>query len=177
VKQLLAFAAASSALAVASAVYLRKSPSSFVLQELYKAGLALALVTFGSASLKIVLEHQRERRAAAQQWADRRDSIIREFVKIFSNFYSVRKLYHSAQEKSGVYQPGTDDYDRLKKELLKRSTELEGRLGALKVRDNLFQATGRDLGRKKIPALEAVPQEALNSAADADIPQKRRRPA
>jgi hypothetical protein len=85
----------------------------------------------------------------------RRTGIIREFIDIFSQFYSVRKLYQSARHHPQIYNQNSDEYDALTKELLKKCVELEGRYGALKMLAIYhFGLPDDDLGTKPIEVLK-----------------------
>jgi hypothetical protein len=85
----------------------------------------------------------------------RRTGIIREFIDIFSQFYSVRKLYQSARHHPQIYNQNSDEYDALTKELLKKCVELVGRYGALKMLAIYhFGLPDDDLGTKPIEVLK-----------------------
>ncbi len=65
--------------------------------------------------------------------ADFKRDIIDEYIKIFSQFYSVRKVYHSCLLASNqVFEE--EDRKQIKIESLKTAANLEGKYGSLKVR-------------------------------------------
>lgn len=81
-----------------------------------------------------IAEHDKENERRYEAWENTRIKILREFIEIFSTFYSLRKLYHSAYSKSNsIYSKETDEYKSLIRECLKKATDLEGRFGVLKV--------------------------------------------
>lgn len=131
----------------------------FVTGETLKALLTFTLVVLGGALIKgaidASLEEQRTNRSHAEQSKERRTNIITEFAEIFSQFYSVRKLYESARSHPQIYDLGSEEYSILVKELLKKSVELEGRYGALKIiAINHFGLPDSDLSAKNINELE-----------------------
>jgi hypothetical protein len=132
-------------------------------------------VVFGGALIKgtidASLDEQRAYRALIEQRKERRSKIIEEFVNIFSLFYSVRKLYHSANDHADMYDPNSSDYAGLIRELLRKSTELEGRYGALKtLAIQHFGLPYSDLStkRNRIPTLKARIKAPNASASDGD---------
>ncbi len=95
----------------------------FILGEIFKGLVTFTLIAVGGAFVKNELERLQRRR-----------QIIEEFVRIYSEFYSIRKLYHSAlSDKNNIYVKDSADTVKLKHQLLKDCVELEGRYGALKI--------------------------------------------
>jgi hypothetical protein len=105
--------------------------------EAFKILLTFTFVALGGALIKGAvdssLDQQRAQRSRTEQNEERQTAIIKEFVNIFSEFYSIRKLYHSARTHPHIYDLQSDEYARLVKDILKKSVELEGRYGALKI--------------------------------------------
>jgi hypothetical protein len=98
----------------------------FLLAEGLKALLAFTFVAVGGALFKAVLDEHAETRTRletkADQWQEERKDLIRETASIFSEFYSLRKLYDSHSIEGTLQQS-----------MLRESVDLEGRYGALKV--------------------------------------------
>jgi hypothetical protein len=109
----------------------QETPSSLQILciELFKAALTFTLIAAGGGYIKIVgdrfLEGQRIEQAQLDKRKAERRSIIDELVNTFSGFYSLRKYYESKS------QPRDAEFVKY---FLEKSTELEGRFGALKVR-------------------------------------------
>lgn len=120
-----------------------------VLEESLKASLTFALIALGGSLIKRVvdadLEERRAARDAAEQLVerqhadrraaeDRRRRVLDELAAVFSGFYSVRKLYHSAiSKRHSVYSNDAAALLNLRRKLLEQATDLEGRYGAVKV--------------------------------------------
>ena len=127
--------------------------ASFAL-EAFKILLTFTLIALGGASIKgaidALLDEQRAHRALMEQKKERQADIIKEFTDIFSQFYSVRKLYHSAKDHVNIYDPSGREYAELIKRLLEKSVDLEGRYGAIKILAiNHFELPLIDLSTKR----------------------------
>lgn len=114
------------------------SPYATILLEAFKTLLSFSLITTGGVVIKglvdQLLNDERDRRTEATRHEETRQSILKEFAGIYSDFYSIRKLYHSARSsRNNIYQVDSDEYKKLIRDLLQRSVDLEGRYGALKV--------------------------------------------
>jgi hypothetical protein len=124
-------------------VLLLPSKSPELTEELFKALLVFTLAVWGGALIKNVIDEASEKQ-------QRRDAIRKEFIEIFSQFYSVRKLYHSLME----HNQGNAEYTTTKQELLRKSVELEGRYGGLKtLAINHLGLSVKDLGTKEVHTL------------------------
>jgi hypothetical protein len=113
-------------------------PLAVVLLEAFKILLSFSLITTGGVVAKglvdQLLSNERDRRTEADRHEETRLAILKEFAGVFSDFYSIRKLYHSARSTHNtIYDLSSAEYKSLIMELLKRSVDLEGRYGALKV--------------------------------------------
>ena len=128
---------------VAAFLYVRSA----VFGDLFKGLFSFTLVVWGGAFIKRAIDTSLDER-------ERRNGLIKEFIEIFSQFYSVRKLYDSARQHPQVYGQTSEECAALRKELLRKSVELEGRYGALKILAiNHFSLPADDLGTKKIDEL------------------------
>jgi hypothetical protein len=79
-------------------------------------------------------EKQKELDRRYEEWERIRGEIVKEFTNIFSEFYSVRKLYHSAiSDNNIIYDKSSKEFKILLQDCLRKTTELEGRYGALKI--------------------------------------------
>ena len=94
----------------------------------------------------------------------RRLNILKEFADIYSEFYSLRKLYHSARSsRNGIYDSDSEDFKKLIRDILQRSVDLEGRYGALKVLAiTHFNLPRGDFTQKQISEL----REQISKATD-----------
>jgi hypothetical protein len=106
--------------------------------ESFKTLLTFSFVTIGSIVLKTlidqVLERDRNKQTELNRYEETRRTILKEFATIYSEFYSLRKLYHSARSKHNtIYDSSSNEYKTLLRDLLQKSVILEGRYGALKV--------------------------------------------
>ena len=145
-----------------------QSATVFVAGETFKALLTFTLVALGGALIKRAidasLDEQRAHRSLAEQSKERQTSIIKEFVEVFSQFYSVRKLYESARRHPQMYDQRSKEYALLIKDLLKKSVDLEGRYGALKILAiNHFGLLGGNLSTKNINELEKCLEDEASS--------------
>jgi len=109
-----------------------------VLFEAYKLVLTFTLIgVFGAlvkAAIDITISKQKEESCRYEEWEKNRSDIIREFTDIYSKFYSLRKLYHSARSsKNQIYKIGTEEYETLIRNCLNDAINLEGRYGGIKV--------------------------------------------
>ncbi|HEX6096775.1 MAG TPA: hypothetical protein VF432_10665 [Thermoanaerobaculia bacterium] len=152
----LATVAAIALLATVVTIYLGTAPTdkkddrvATVLEESLKASLAFALIALGGTLIKRVvdadLEERRVAREATEQIMerqhanrraaeDRRREVLNELAAVFSGFYSLRKLYHSAiSTRHSVYSNDDAALLDLRRKLLAQTTDLEGRYGAVKV--------------------------------------------
>lgn len=100
-------------------------------------------------------EAQKEQGRRYEEWEKARVAIIKEFIHIFSAYYSLSKHYHSASSgKNQIYDKSSPEYLAFLRTCLERAADLEGKYGALKmliVRH--FNLPGGDLGFKEIPVL------------------------
>jgi hypothetical protein len=113
-------------------------PSATVVLESFKILLSFSFITTGGLFVKNiidqVLSEGQDRKIAASRREETRLEILKEFTTVYSDFYSVRKLYHSAHSShNDIYQKGSEKYQELMCNLLQRTVDLEGRYGALKV--------------------------------------------
>ncbi len=109
-----------------------------ILADAFKATLIFAVITGGGTFLKSVvdqvLERQRARRSTEVRFEEIRRSILERLAEVHSQFYSVRKLYHSARSShNNIYSPQEKEFIELTRDLLKESVDLEGQFGALKI--------------------------------------------
>lgn len=160
---------ASGILSVLAGIAAWKINSPFVL-ETYKILLSFTLVGIIGVAIKAAVdaridsakesrkryeETQKELDRRYEEWERTRSEIIKEFTHIFSEFYSVRKLYHSAlSEKNRIYDKSSPEYACLLQDCLRKTTELEGRYGVLKtliIRH--FRLPSGDFGFKDISSL------------------------
>jgi hypothetical protein len=158
-----------------------RSPQQLVLIESYKVLLTFTLLgviaLFVKAAIDARLDDERESRRRHEEaqkessrryeeWERTRASIIAEFIDIFSQFYSLRKLYHSARSRSNrIYRKPSPEYEQLLRRCLKKTTDLEGRYGALKtwIIRHFGLPTG-DFGYKEIPELIKKKEQAVTEA-------------
>ncbi len=105
--------------------------------ETYKTLLTFSLITVGGIALKAlidqVIEKDRNKQIDLSRYEETRKIILKEFAIIFSEFYAIRKLYHSALSHKGIYDKSSNDFINLIRSLLQKSVDMEGRFGALKV--------------------------------------------
>ncbi len=105
--------------------------------ETYKTLLTFSLVTTGGIFLKAlidqVIENDRNKQVESNRYEETRKIILKEFTSLFSDFYSIRKLYHSAISHEDIYEKNSNDLKILVRQLLQKSVDLEGRYGSLKV--------------------------------------------
>jgi hypothetical protein len=105
--------------------------------EAFKISFTFTLIALGGALIKgtidALLDEQRAQRTLVEQQKERQASIVKEFAEIFSEFYSIRKLYHSAKDHRNLYDSKSTEYAELVRKLLQKSVDLEGRYGALKI--------------------------------------------
>jgi hypothetical protein len=157
-QRLLPIAALAAVILVAAVmtVYLCTAPTgkkedrlATVLEESLKASLTFALIALGGTLIKRVVDADLEDRRAAREAAeqsmerqhadrraaeDRRREVLDELAAVFSGFYSIRKLYHSAiSRRHSVYSNDEAALLDLRRKLLLQATDLEGRYGAVKV--------------------------------------------
>lgn len=120
-----------------------------ILIETYKFLLGFTLVSVIGVAVKSVVdsrldaekesrrrydEAEKEKSRRYEEWEGVRGAIMTEFTDIFSQFYSIRKLYHSALgSKNILYDKSSPQYTDLLRSCLQRATDLEGRYGALKM--------------------------------------------
>jgi len=129
--------------------------------EAFKILLTFTLVALGGALIKgaidASLDRERDKRARIEQRNERRSGILREFSEIFSQFYSVRKLYHSAKDHESIYDSNSTYYRELIRELLRRSVDLEGRYGAVKILAiHHYHLPQNELGTKRMKMQELM---------------------
>src|SRR6516165_2882665 len=93
---------------VAAFLYVRSA----VFGDLFKGLFSFTLVVWGGAFIKRAIDTSLDER-------ERRNGLIKEFIEIFSQFYSVRKLYDSARQHPQVYGQTSDECAALRKELLR----------------------------------------------------------
>lgn len=123
----------------AKGVPINQAPSSAtVVLESFKVLLSFSFITTGGLFVKNtidkLLSDNQDRKITASRREETRLEILKEFTSIYSDFYSIRKFYHSAHSSSNnIYQVKSEKYRNLVCELLQRSVNLEGRYGALKV--------------------------------------------
>lgn len=113
-------------------------PSASVVLESLKVLLSFSFITTGGLFVKSfidqLLSESQDRKIAASRREETRLEILKEFTTVYSDFYSVRKLYHSAHSShNNIYQKASEKYQELMCDLLQRTVDLEGRYGALKV--------------------------------------------
>lgn len=106
--------------------------------ETYKIVLSFTLVGilggFVKAGIDVSIAKQKDNERLYDEWEKRRTNILFEFTQIYSEFYSLRKLYHSARsENNTIYAVGTSEYKTLFRDCLNKAVDLEGRFGGLKV--------------------------------------------
>jgi hypothetical protein len=126
--------------------------------EAFKILLTFTLVALGGALIKgaidASLDRERDKRARIEQRNERRSGILKEFSDIFSQFYSARKLYHSAKDHENIYDSNSTYYTKLIRELLRRSVDLEGRYGAVKILViHHYHLPQNELSRKRMQEL------------------------
>ncbi len=133
----------------------------FLSEELFKGGLAFSLVAATGAIVKVVAERfldaERATRARAAEREKSRHALIQEFTSIYSEFYSLRKLWHSARSKRNAIfeKPDSAQYRSLIRRILEDSVALEGRFGALKIEAVAhFGLRTGDWGKKTASKLE-----------------------
>ena len=136
------------------------SPYATILLEAFKILLSFSLITTGGVVIKglvdQLLSDERDRRIQATRYEETRQSILEEFADIYSDFYSIRKLYHSARSsRNNIYQIDSEEYKKLVRDILQRSVDLEGRYGALKVLAiTHFNLPRGEFRKKEIPELK-----------------------
>jgi hypothetical protein len=159
-----------------SVTYWRASPSPAALQylagEVFKASLGFLLVVCGGAMIKGVVDTELDKRKTEREWQSKADErrrselaaweerkrlLLQELARIFSGFYTVRKLHHSITKRQAApYQNDPQEVEKVKRGLLRECVELEGRYGALKVQALLLlHLPAGDLGWKNINELTA----------------------
>jgi hypothetical protein len=116
----------------------RDAGAAFVSGELLKGAFSFVIIVIGGTVIKLVvdtsLERQRERRADAHQDHERRRAVVDELVAVYSGFYAARKLYHSAiSSHNSLYSADDEAIANLRRALLERIVELDGRYGAVKM--------------------------------------------
>jgi len=127
-------------------------PRAQVFIELFKIFGAFTLLTAGGALAKYVadetLEEKRQARSEHEAREKERAELIKELAATYSEFYSLRKLYHSAIGSKSLYRASAD-LEALKREILETVVGLEGRHGGLKVRAiTHFGLRGGEFGYK-----------------------------
>ena len=89
-------------------------PYSLLILETFKTLLTFSLVTTGGVVLKTLIdklvESDRTRQLENSRYEDTRKIILKEFTNIYSEFYSLRKLYHSAKSQDHIYEVNSDNY-------------------------------------------------------------------
>jgi hypothetical protein len=121
-----------------------------LLEEAVKVTLTFALIAVGGSVIKMSidadLEDRRVARAAADAKIERRRTeqqaaaahrreVLDEVAAVFSEFYSVRKQYHSALSKTkSLFANDALAMTALRRELLAKAIDLEGRYGAVKTK-------------------------------------------
>lgn len=112
-------------------------PYTNLILETYKTLLTFSLITTGGIFLKAVIdqviEKDRNNKIESARYEETRKLLLKEFTTIFSEFYSIRKLYHSAISHDNIYEKNSNDLKALIRQLLQKSVDLEGRYGSLKV--------------------------------------------
>ncbi len=132
--------------------------------ETYKILLSFMLIGIIGAFVKMIFDltmaKQKDEDRHYEEWEKERVGILYEFTHIFSEFYSLRKLYHSARsDNNTIYKVDTQDYFILIRECLKKAVDLEGRFGALKITIiRHFGLPMGDYGTKKISKLKETKQ-------------------
>jgi hypothetical protein len=133
----------------------------FLSGEIFKAGLTFCLVGATGALIKVLadrlLEVDRDERARTAEKEKTKRALLEEFTAIYSGFYSLRKLWHSARDaRASVYGPhDSDQYSNLVRSLIERSVGLEGKYGALKIAlVRHFGLQAGDYGSKSCAALQ-----------------------
>ena len=122
--------------------------------ETYKLALSFTLIGVFGALVKAAIDENISRKddeaRRYQEWENQKANILQAFIDIFSEFYSIRKLYHSAMStRNSIYTVKTPEFEALVREVLKKAVELEGRYGALKVWIiRHFNLPGGDFGYK-----------------------------
>lgn len=131
-----------------------------LLLEAFKTLLTFSLITTGGIALKTfidqVLEKERNNQTETNRYEETRKLILKEFATIFSEFYSVRKLYHSAISHEALYKKNSTELNLLLRHVLQKSVDLEGRFGALKISAiTHFNLPRSEYAKKKVECLLA----------------------
>ena len=127
--------------------------------ETYKIVASFTLVGILGALVKagidVTISKQKDDKRRYDEWEKQRTGILYEFTQIYSEFYSLRKLYHSARsEKNTIYTTETPEYESLFRDCLNKAVELEGRFGGLKVTIiRHFGLPTGDYGKKMVDEL------------------------
>ena len=126
-----------------------------VATEVLKGAISLVVISVAGALAKHAvdqtLDDRREAGARAKAAEVERQGLREEFSSIFSEFYAIRKLYHSyLQDRSDLFGKGPEESIPFRRQLLEKSVALEGRFGALKVRMlDYFNISHANLGTKQ----------------------------
>lgn len=144
------------------------SPYANLLFETYKTLLTFSLVTTGGIFLKAlidrVIEKDRYKQIESNRREETRKILLKEFTTLFSEFYAIRKLYHSAISHEAIYEQKSADLKILIRQLLQKSVDLEGRYGSLKV----VAITHFDLPRGEYQRKSLLELKGLIAAADTE---------
>ncbi|HKO56033.1 MAG TPA: hypothetical protein VJ276_09150 [Thermoanaerobaculia bacterium] len=155
-----------------------------LLEEMVKVTLTFALIALGGSVIKMSidadLEARRVAREAAQENIERlrseqqaaeahRREVVGEVTAVFSEFYSIRKRYHSALSRTkSLYANDPTAMTALRRELLAKAIDLEGRYGAVKTKAliSLGLHLG-DFGYKDVTDLRSKIEAATDQGAAA----------
>jgi len=155
---------------LAAAFALRESSSDAprfqVALEIAKAGVSLAVISAAGALAKYVvdreLDERRQRRSKESEAEAERQALRTQFADVFSEFYSIRKFYHSFTGRGAhLFSPSPQGQSAIKRDLLGKVVALEGRYGAVKVRYiHFMRLPSQSMGTQRIPVLkEKLKQE------------------
>lgn len=119
--------------------YDKESEKSIFLVESFKTTLSFFLITSVGLLLKNAIDssiqRDTERKLEYHRIENLRKDMIEHFTTIYSEFYSIRKFYHSVRSlKNNIAEETSESKNDIFLRLVEKSSEKEGEYGSLKVK-------------------------------------------